>query len=227
MIEVIYEDNNIFAINKPPGLIVYNEKNTKIKERCLSSLLLKEFPVLKGIGGERGGAVHRLDKDTSGVILFAKNNDTLLYLQKQILEKKAKKEYITLVYKNVKKNRGVISSFITRSPKDRRKQKAYYGEIGKRRAITFFKVLKRFEKYTLLKVRIKTGRKHQIRCHLSFIGHPVVGDRLYKFKDNKDPKGVERQLLHAKLIKIQTPAEKKCFKTKLPSDFKRILKSLS
>lgn len=226
MIEIIYEDNDVIVVNKPSGVVVYNEDSVKIKKKCLSSLLLERFPIIKEVGGERNGAVHRLDKDTSGVIIFAKNNDTLLWLQKQLLEKKVKKEYITLVYKKMKKEGGVISSFITRSPKDRRKQKAYYGENGKRKAITSFKVLKTFKDYTLLKVRIKTGRKHQIRCHLSFIGHPVVGDNLYKFKDNKDPKGVNRQLLHARFIKIKTLSGEKIFKAKLPSDFKEVLRSL-
>ncbi len=227
MIEVIYEDENIVVVNKPPGIIVYNENNAKTKERCLSTLLLEEFPSLQGVGNERNGAVHRLDKNTSGVLVFAKNNEALFFLQNQLLEKKAKKEYITLVYRNVKKEKGTIRSFITRSPKDRRKQKASYTEKSKREAVTSFNVIKRFKDYTLLKVKIETGRKHQIRCHLSFIGHPVVGDNLYKFKDNKDPKGVERQLLHARMLKINTPSGERCFKAKIPADFMKVLKSLS
>ncbi len=227
MFTIIYEDKDVIVVNKPPGIIVYNENSHAEKDCCLSCLLVERFPFLKDVGGERNGAVHRLDKDTSGVVLFAKNNAALLYLQGQLLEKKVKKEYITLVYKNMNKERGVISSFITRSPKDRRKQKAYFGESGKRKAITIFRVIKKFKDYTLLKVRIKTGRKHQIRCHLSFIGHPVVGDSLYRFKDNKDPLHVKRQLLHARKIKIKLPSGEKDFTAEVPTDFKKVLTSLS
>lgn len=226
MIDIIYEDSDVIAVNKPPGIVVYNESGVKEKQTCLSSLLIKTFPSLQGVGGERNGAVHRLDKDTSGVLLFAKNNTSLVFLQKQLLEKKAKKEYITLVYKKMNKERGTISSFIDRSPKDRRKQRAHFIKGKGRRAITSFKVIRKFEDFTLLKVIIKTGRKHQIRCHLSFIGHPIAGDTLYKFKDSKNLDLIKRQLLHARRLKIETPSGEKCFFAKTPSDFKKALMSL-
>ncbi len=223
MTKVIYEDNKLIAVDKPPGIVVYNQKHSTMQEKCLSSLLVEKFSYLKGVGGERNGAVHRLDKDTSGVVLFAKDEKSLSYFQSQLLEKKVKKRYITLVFKPLKKDSGEIRTFIERSPKDRRRQRAYLAETGKREAVSFFKVLKRFQNYTLLEVEIETGRKHQIRCHLSFIGHPVVGDNLYKFKDQISPPTAKRQMLHAELIGI----EDKIFKSPLPNDFKSVIDYIS
>ncbi len=226
MTKVIYEDSNILVVNKPAGVVVFNETSTS-HTPSLSDSLIEVCPQIKGIGQERNGAVHRLDKDTSGVVLFAKNESMLAHLQQQLLEKKVKKRYITLVYKSVKKDNDTIRSFIDRSPKDRRKQRAFCGSDGKREAITHYHVLQRYEKYTLLEVSIETGRKHQIRCHLSFIGHPVVGDNMYSFKDNKPPQGVNRQLLHAEEISIEISNEIKTFKAPLPEDFEKVLKQLS
>lgn len=222
-VPIIYEDADVLVVDKPAGLIVFSENKD---DATLANILLASFPELEGLGGERNGAVHRLDKDTSGVLLFAKNKQALLFLQNEILEQKAKKRYITLVFKKVKEESGQIHTFITRSPKDRRKQKAYKGGSGKREAVTFFKTLQRFPNHTLLEVWPKTGRKHQIRCHLSYIGHPVAGDALYRFKDQKDPSGLERQFLHAASIQIQTPGGEKFFSSEIPEDLKNIIKNL-
>ena len=231
MIEVIYEDKDTVAVNKPPGLVVFHEVHLKEafkKEETLSSLLIKQVPKIENIGNERNGAVHRLDKDTSGIILFAKNEKALSFLQEQLLEKKAKKSYIALVFKSVKQDKGEINTFIERSPKDRRKQKAFKAETGKRQAVTFFKTVEKFDEYSLLEVYPQTGRKHQIRCHLAHIGHPIAGDKLYKFKDQKNPVGLKRQFLHAKSIKIKLPnKEVKTFEAPLFEDLKEILKNLS
>ncbi len=228
MIEIIYEDKEIVAVNKPPGMVVFHQSGNDKENTSLSSLLTTKFPEINGVGEERNGAVHRLDKDTSGVVLFAKNEKSLLFLQKELLEQRAEKRYITLVFKTVKKDTGEIRTFITRSPKDRRKQKAYKGTSGKREAVTFFRVIKRFRNHSLLEVSPKTGRKHQIRCHLSFLGHPVAGDKLYRFKDQNDPVGLERQFLHAESIRIKTPSgEVKTFTAPLPGDLEKILNKLS
>ncbi len=226
--KIIFEDKNIIAVNKPSGLVVFHESKDKEKEEpSLSSLIVEKFPETKGLGKERNGAVHRLDKETSGVVLFAKNKEAFSFLQKELLEQRAKKRYIALVFKVMKKKEGKIRTFVTRSPKDRRKQKAYKGFSGKREAVTFFKVIKDFQNYSLLKINPKTGRKHQIRCHLSFLGHPVAGDKLYRFKDQVDPHGLERQFLHAKAIKINTPTGEKTFKSDLAEDLKKVLKNLT
>ncbi len=228
MTEIIYEDKNVIAVNKPPGIVVFHQSENGRENTSLSLLLTAKFPEIKGVGGERNGAIHRLDKDTSGVVLFAKNEKTLSFLQNQLLEQKAEKRYITLVFKVLTKDEDEIRTFITRSPKDRRKQKAYTGLSGKREAVTFFRVIKRFQEHSLLEVVPKTGRKHQIRCHLSFLGHPIAGDKLYRFKDQKDPEGLERQFLHAKSIKINIPGGgEKTFTAPLPDDLENTLNRLS
>jgi 23S rRNA pseudouridine1911/1915/1917 synthase len=224
MIDIIYEDGDILAVNKPPFLVVYHEDDNE--ESSLSDILLREHKEIKNIGGKRNGAVHRLDKDTSGIVLFAKNEETLSFLQNELLEKRAEKRYITLVFRNPKEESGEIHTFIDRSLRDRKKQRAHTDKGGKREAITFFKVIKDFENYSLLEVFPKTGRKHQIRCHLAYIGHPVVGDKVYRFKDQKDPKGIERQFLHAESIEIMTPKGKIIFKAELAEDLKKILEEL-
>ena len=224
MIDIIYEDENIIAVNKPPFTIVFNENSD---EPSLSRELSSIHPEIKNIGGERDGAVHRLDKDTSGIVLFAKNEETLSFLQKELLEKRAKKRYIALVFRNPKEDSREIYTFIDRSLRDRKKQRAHTEKGGKREAITFFKVIKDFENHSLLEVFPKTGRKHQIRCHLSYIGHPIVGDKTYRFKDQRDPKNVKRQFLHAESIEIMTPKGKMLFKADLPEDLKKILEELS
>lgn len=226
MIEIIYKDKNIIAVNKPSGMVVFQEGNSRKESKSVSLFLKKEFPEIEGLGEERSGAVHRLDKDTSGVVLFARNEKTLSFLQEQLLEKKAKKRYITLVFKPLKRESGEIRTFIERSPKDRRRQRAVKESDGKREAVTFFKVIESFTDFSLLDVEIETGRKHQIRCHLSSIGHPVAGDRLYRFKDQKDPLLLKRQFLHAKSIEIETPEGKKFFEAPLSKDLEDVINLL-
>ncbi len=225
MIEAVYKDKYVLAVNKPPGMVVFNEQNSPSKEKSVASILSSSFPELKEVDRVRCGAVHRLDKDTSGILLFARDKATLSSLQKELLEQNAKKRYIALVFKPVKKNCGEIRTFMKRSPKDRRKQGSYT-EGGGREAVTIFRVLKTFSNYSLLEVFPRTGRKHQIRCHLSYIGHPVAGDKLYRFKDQTDPKELERQFLHAKSIEIKTPLGKKKLHAKLPTDLKKIIQNL-
>lgn len=200
---VIYEDENLFVYDKPAGMDV------------------DDIPL----------RVHRLDKDTSGVFLVAKNNKALKFFQKQFKERKVAKKYIALVVGHLKNKEGVIETLLGRSPADKRKQKAYLtgepGAKGKREAITKYKLLQRFSNYDLLEVEPKTGRKHQIRAHFSYLGHPIAGDKLYGFKNQLCPEGLKRQFLHASYIKIRLPDGKiKEFKSKLPADLKLILDSL-
>jgi len=201
--KIIYEDEDLSVIDKPAGLVVDN-----IERR-----------------------VHRLDKDTSGILLVAKNDKALEFLQKQFKEREVKKKYLALVAGNLKKEEGVIETLIGRSPGDRRKQKVYLpGEPNaqeKRKAVTEYKVLQRFENYTLIKVEPKTGRKHQIRTHLAYLGHPVAGDKLYGFKNQPRPEGLKRQFLHASYLKVKLPnGEKKEFKSELPNELKLCLQNL-
>jgi 23S rRNA pseudouridine1911/1915/1917 synthase len=219
---IIYEDEDVVAVNKPAGVVVFSENK---EENSVAQMLSEKIPELNGVGEERKGAVHRLDKDTSGVVLFAKNNKALSFLQQQFQERKVKKKYLTLVFRVVKKDKGKIESFLSRSPKDRRKQRSL-PDKGKK-AVTFFKVVKRFENFTLLLASPKTGRMHQIRCHFASLGHPVVGDKLYCFKDLKTPKDVKRQLLHALSVKIKTPSGKNLkVKANIPVDIRNKINNL-
>jgi len=175
--------------------------------------------------------VHRLDKDTSGVFLVAKNDKALEFFQKQFKEKKVQKKYTALVVGHLKSDEGEIETLIGRSPGDRRKQKVYLPQEpaaqGKRKAITKYKVLQRFENYDLIEITPETGRKHQIRTYFSYLGHPVVGDKLYGFKNQPKPKGLKRQFLHANYLKLKLPSgQEKEFKSDLPEDLKEVLNYL-
>ena len=191
-LDVIYEDSDIIIINKEKGMVVHpgngNPDGTlanAIMARCKDSL--------SGIGGEiRPGIVHRIDKDTSGIIIVAKNDKAHIDISEQIKQHKTKKTYLALVRGIVKENEATINMPIGRSQKDRKKMAV--DKKGKE-AITHFKVLKRFKENTLLEVVIETGRTHQIRVHLSYIGYPIVGD--YTYSNGKNKFGVEGQMLHA------------------------------
>lgn len=222
-IEVIYEDKDIIVINKPKGLVVHpavgNPDGTLV-----NAIMAICKDSLSGIGGEiRPGIVHRLDKDTSGVLIVAKNDNAHICISEQIKNHETEKTYIALVRGSVKENEATINMPIGRSNKDRKKMAVT--KDGKN-AITHFKVLKRYEKYTLLEVKIETGRTHQIRVHLSHIGYPVVGD--YTYSNGRNDFNVEGQMLHSKKIKFKHPQTKKEMEieAKLPEYFENILDEL-
>jgi len=229
-LKIIYENNDILVVDKPAGIVVFPEGQTK--EGTIIDLLVEKYPDLKNTGQPpRYGIVHRLDKDTSGILLTAKNNEALFFLQKQFKTKGIEKKYITLVVGNIENDTGIIETLIGRSPKDRRKQKVYLiGEPnseGKREAITEYKVIERFPGYTLIEVNPKTGRKHQIRCHLSYLQHPIAGDKMYGFKGQPTPKGLNHHFLHANYIKIKLPnGQEKEFHSNLAEELNKIIKDL-
>ncbi len=201
--KIIYEDENIQVLDKPAGL-----NADDIPKR-----------------------IHRLDKDTSGVLLVAKNDKAIEYLQKQFKDRKVEKKYIALVMGNLKNQEWVIENLLGRSPNDKRKQKVYLpsepGIEGKRKAITKYRILQRFKNYDLIEVEPKTGRKHQIRAQFAYLGHPIAGDKLYGFKGQVAPEGLSRQFLHASYLKIMLPSgEIKEFRSELPNDLNKIIKSL-
>ncbi len=229
--KIIYDDDNLLVVDKPAGVIVFPEGDIS-GEKTLIDYLTEKYPEFKNAGEPpRYGIVHRLDKNTSGILLVAKSAKSLIFLQKQFKNREVDKKYIALVVGNVKDNKGIIHTLIDRAPKDKRKQKVYLtgepGSEGKREAITEYKVLERYGEYTLLEVQIKTGRRHQIRCHLSYIQHPIAGDKMYGFKNSPAPEGLDRQFLHATYLKIQLPdGEIKEFKSDLPKNLKKIIKNL-
>jgi len=229
-IKVVYQDKNVLVIDKPSEIVVFSDE----EKETVMTLLLEEFPELKNVGEEpRYGAAHRLDQDTTGLLLIAKNNQSLSFLQKQFKERKVVKKYIALVAGQVKQEKGIIKTLIGRAFKNRTKQKAFSlfeSKKGRREAITNYKVLKYFskgsKKYTLLEVGIKTGRRHQIRVHLAYIGYPIIGDKTYKFRKQSDKLG--RQFLHASFLKINLPNNKiKEFTSGLPEDLNQYLKNLN
>jgi len=235
-LKIIYQDKNLLVIEKPAPLIVFSE--TKTKQKTLSDILLKNFNWFKNVGKPpRHGIIHRLDKETSGIVLIAKNKKTLDFLQNQFKEKKVIKKYIALTIGKIRQKKGEIETLIGRDLKNRKKQKAFLihspdsKKKGKRKAKTYYKVLRLYsnkkQKFTLLELIPETGRKHQIRVHLSFLGHPIAGDKIYSFKQKNNLRNLKRQFLHASYLKIRDVYEKeKEFTSELPSDLKNIIKSL-
>ena len=228
--KVLYEDDNILAIDKPAGIVVFPEGN--IQGKTMIDHILEKYPDFKNAGVPlRYGVVHRLDRDTSGILLVAKNSKTLEFLQKQFKDRKVVKKYLALVVGNIKNKEGKVETLIGRHPKDRNKQKVFLphqpGSQGKRIAVTSYRVIEEFPGYTLLEVTPKTGRKHQIRTQLSYLNHPITGDKLYGFKNQPKPKNLSRHFLHASYLMINLPDNKsKEFYSELPEDLKKTLENI-
>ena len=219
-IEVVYEDNDIIVVNKPKGLVVH-PANGNPDGTLVNAIMAMCKDSLSGIGGElRPGIVHRLDKDTSGLLIVAKNDIAHIRMSEQIKDRKVKKIYIALVRGVISEDEATIDMPIGRSTKDRKKMAVT--KNGKQ-AVTHFKVLKRYPKYTLLEIKIDTGRTHQIRVHMAEIGHPIIGDMIYS--SGKNDFGVEGQMLHAKSLDFKHPITGKDMHltAELPEYFKNIL----
>lgn len=219
-IEVIYEDDDIIVVNKPKGLVVH-PANGNPDGTLVNAIMAMCKESLSGIGGElRPGIVHRLDKDTSGLLIVAKNDKAHIAMSEQIKDRKVKKIYIALVRGVIGEDEATIDMPIGRSTKDRKKMAVT--KNGKQ-AITHFRVLKRYPKYTLLKIKIDTGRTHQIRVHMAEVGHPVIGDTMYS--NGKNSFGVEGQMLHARSLEFAHPITGKTMHliAELPQYFKEIL----
>ena len=240
LLNIVYEDDMLLVVDKSPGLAVSREGMGTREQETIADLLLGQYPELEQLGEQmRFGIIHRLDKDTSGLLLVAKTKEAFAFFQQQFRERKVRKQYLCLVHGKVLEGDGVIDAKLTRSPNDRRKQKAFSpGTAGEdaarearldsaRQARTKYRVVERFPAYTLLEMTPETGRKHQIRAHLAFIHHPIAGDKLYGFKGQTAPVGLNRQFLHASQINLPMPnGSTKEFRSLLPKDLQNVLDNL-
>ena len=222
-LQILYEDNDIIIVNKPKGMVVH-PANGNPDGTLVNAIMAICKDSLSGIGGKiRPGIVHRLDKNTSGAIIIAKNDKSHIGLSDALKNHEIKKTYLALVRGVVKENNATINMPIARSKKDRKKMDV---EKNGKEAVTHFKVLKRFENCTLLEINIETGRTHQIRVHLSHIGYPIIGDDVYS--NGKNKWGIEGQCLHAKCLDFKHPITGKDMhvEAELPEYFKNVLEEL-
>lgn len=222
-LDIVYEDANVAVVNKPSGMVVHPSFGHS--SGTLVNGLMHAIKDLSGINGEiRPGIVHRIDKDTSGLLMVAKNDLAHESLSEQLQAKTVKREYIALVHGVIDHELGKIDAPIGRDPKDRIRYEVV--ENGKD-SVTHFEVLKRFGEYTLVKCRLETGRTHQIRVHMRYIGHPIVGDPLYG--PRKTHKSDFGQFLHAKTIGFEHPVTGAFleFAAEMPGEFAEFLEELS
>ena len=234
-LDIVYEDSDIIVVNKPSGMVVHpaagNESGTLV-----NALLYHCGDTLSGIGGElRPGIVHRIDKDTSGLIVCAKNDRAHTSLSEQIKEHSARRVYRAIAIGNFKEDTGTVDAPIGRHPKDRKKMAVYKkadAPAHVREAVTHYRVLERFGQYTYLELVLETGRTHQIRVHMSSLGHRLMGDEVYGVPntpfEKKNSRLLSGQVLHAKELVLTHPKtkEKMHFETKLPGYFEKILEKL-
>lgn len=234
VIKKIYEDENILVINKPENLKIHASGTRK--ESTLTDWILLQYPKLKTVGGDplRPGIVHRLDRETSGVLVIAKNEKSFQALKKKFLERKMEKTYLALVYGNMKNVEGKIDTSLMRLSGELKRKAIDATKVSAelsgniRTALTYYKVIARYKDFDLLSVAPKTGRTHQIRVHLSSLGHPVVGDKLYAFKPARrgDIFFPERHLLHATTLTFSLFGKKYTLRAPLPADFRQTLQDI-
>ncbi|MCK9223464.1 MAG: RluA family pseudouridine synthase [Candidatus Muirbacterium halophilum] len=220
-IECIYEDDYIYIINKPRGIVVHPAESVK-DPTVISDLIFRNVP-LAPVSSQRPGVVHRIDRYTSGIVIFVKTIDAYERFVDMFKEKKLVKKYCALCYNNFKNEEGIINMPIARSLRDRKKMCV---KAEGKEAITIYKEIERFDGFSLVDVNIRTGRTHQIRVHLAHVGHPVVGDDVYG--PDKNGFGLVGQFLHAYYIAFKHPftGEKMEFIQKMPEDLTNVLKEL-
>ena len=234
-ISVVYEDENLLVLNKPSGLITH-PKNISDTQDSVTGWLMEKYPEIKNIGEPfiasgaevpRTGVVHRLDKDTSGLLVVAKNNDSFFYFKNLFQARKIKKYYLALVNGEPKEPKGTISAPLGRIGLKRTTRITGHKLIDKKEAETKYKTVKNFNGFTLLEVQPLTGRTHQIRVHLNSIGTPVAGDHVYGFKRAKSPASLNRLFLHAyKLEFVSLDGKKLVVEADIPDDLQKVLDKL-
>jgi 23S rRNA pseudouridine1911/1915/1917 synthase len=223
-LDVVFENEDVIVVNKPAGMVVHPAAGHS--HGTLINAALSHAPEIEGIGGElRPGLVHRLDKDTSGLIILAKNESTQRVLQEQFQNRTIEKTYIALVDGRPSSPSGRIDAPIGRDPRERKRMAVVRAAKG-RVAVSEYRIVEEFPKHTLLEVNPHTGRTHQIRVHLAFIHCPVVGDHVYGHRNPSLP--VARQFLHAARLGLRLPGEAKMryFQAPLPADLQEVLDSL-
>lgn len=226
--EILYEDKDLLVINKSSGIIVHPTINN-IAKPSIAGWFLQRYPFVSDVGEDklRPGIVHRLDKETSGVLILAKNNLVFDYLKNLFKKRKIKKKYITLVRGEIKKQQGIINLPLMRSKTSPIKRKVVIKKDKGKSALTNYKVLKRYQGYTLLEIFPETGRTHQIRVHLASMGFPVVGDKIYGKLKKTEELNVSRHFLHAQEISFFAPSgEFLQIEAPLPEDLKKALQQL-
>ncbi|MCD6132712.1 MAG: RluA family pseudouridine synthase [Deltaproteobacteria bacterium] len=218
---IIYEDEDIVVVDKPAGIVVYPGAGRE-KKSIVGGLLYRGVKLSRIGAPVRCGVVHRLDKDTSGVMVLAKNEYTHLKLSQQFAEHTIDKRYIGVVYGIFKEERGTIDKSIGRHPVERKK----FAIVHDKQAISHYRVLSRLKDKTVLLFRLETGRTHQIRVHMQSAGYPIVGDRIYGGKGAKREEGIKRQALHAYLLSFVHPVKRQVvtFVSPLPEDMRNLIR---
>lgn len=223
-LDLLYEDEDVLVVNKPRGMVVHpaagNESGTLV-----NAVLYHCGSGLSSINGViRPGIVHRIDKDTSGLLMIAKNDTAHNFLARQLAEHSITRVYNAIVYHNFQTDEGTVDEPIGRDPKNRLRQAVT--DKNSKRAVTHYRVLERFGKFTLIEARLETGRTHQIRVHMAYIKHPLLGDSLYG--PARNPFGIEGQMLHARVLGFIHPSTGRYmeFEVEPPKDFQKILEKL-
>ena len=226
-LDILYEDSDVIVVNKARGMVTHPATGTA--DGTLVNALLYHCHDLSGINGAlRPGIVHRLDKDTSGVMIAAKNDAAHVDLAEQIRTKAAHRTYIAIVHGVINEPRGVVHGAIGRDPRDRQRMAVVPVEHGGKDAITEFTVSERFDDYTVVECELKTGRTHQIRVHMAYIGHPLVGDPKYGMKKNRFAGIIDGQALHSMRLTFTHPRtrEEMTFEAPMPDDMKNVIDAI-
>lgn len=223
-LDIIYEDDDILIVNKPAGMVVHPAPGNRTGT-LVNAIMYHCGNNLSSINGViRPGIVHRIDKDTSGLLMVAKNDRSHVSLSKQLSDHSITRVYKAVVYNNIKEDEGTVDEPIGRDSKNRLKNAVT--DLNSKNAVTHYKVLERFGGFTFIEARLETGRTHQIRVHMAYIKHPLLGDELYGPAKNRQ--GAKRQMLHAGVLGFLHPStgEYMEFHSSLPNDFNNVLKKL-
>lgn len=227
-LDVIYDDQDLLVINKPAGISVH-KTHPQDPHTTLADILVGNHPYLQGVGENplRPGIVHRLDKETSGLMVIAKNQNAFTYMKNQFQERKVKKYYLALVWGHPKQPSGTIDIPLGKIGTKQTTQLHGKKTLTERDALTRYETVRKFKDFTLLGAMPETGRTHQIRVHLKSLGTPVVGDKIYDSKRTGLPDGLNRLFLHAHRLEFTAPDGKRlAFEADLPEDLQKVLSAL-